>query len=64
MPVSISPSDYNIELLGLTCNIGYKGRIRPLPPIIMVEVARRHVQKVATSLAGSNPAPDLLTSYQ
>ncbi|AHV82709.1 hypothetical protein LD35_gp54 [Escherichia phage vB_EcoP_PhAPEC7] len=34
MPVSISPSDYNIEVLGLTCNIGYKGRIRPLPPIM------------------------------
>lgn len=34
MTVSISPSDYDIELLGLTCNIGYKGRIRPLPPIM------------------------------
>nr|DAE39476.1 MAG TPA: hypothetical protein [Bacteriophage sp.] len=25
---------YSIEMLGLTCNIGYKGRIRPLPPIM------------------------------
>ena len=62
--MSDSIATYSIELLGLTCNIGYKGRTRPLPPIIMVGVARRHVQKVATSLAGSNPAPDLLTSYQ
>lgn len=62
--MSDSLATYNIELLDLTCNIGYKGRTRPLPPIIMVGVARRHVQKVATSPAGSNPAPDLLTSYQ
>ena len=34
MPVSVSLSVYNIELLDLTCNIGYKGRIRPLPPIM------------------------------
>lgn len=33
MQVGLGPSTYNIELLGLTCNIGYKGRIRPLPPI-------------------------------
>ena len=29
MPVSISLSVYNIELLGLTCNIGYKGGFVP-----------------------------------
>ena len=32
--MSDSLATYNIELLDLTCNIGYKGRIRPLPPIM------------------------------